>query len=302
MRHIVVGVAGTAVPEPAVCFAMEEAVRRRLPLEAVHAYDLPSMADLVVDLALQHAPRGRAAAESRLAAAVAAAREIVPGARTAQVRLSVAEGPPADCLVKRVPNAALIVVGARGGGPALRAARGSVSASVLHRSWAPVVVVPDTAPVVAHRFLSSRVVVALDGSPASLAALQWAVEQAREWGTELTPVVVSAMTGRVPAAFAEQAHDLVGAVSAAVRQAGGQSLQVRPHFLEGAAAPSLLSFVQPEDLLVTGSRGHGGVASLILGGTSTQLAELARCPVVVVREGQVRREVHQRIAHYQVGA
>jgi nucleotide-binding universal stress UspA family protein len=142
----------------------------------------------------------------------------------------------------------------------------------------------------------SRVVAALDGSPASLSALSWAVAQAQEWGSVLVPVTVSTLSGHPPAALLERSSDLTAAVWAAVRDAGGQSLDVQPHFLEGGAPRALLSFVEPEDLLVTGSRGRGGAASLLLGSSSTFLAEHAVCPVVVIREGQARRETHQRAA------
>lgn len=295
MRRVVVGVGDCpessepdAEPESSLVFAVEEAARRSLPLEVVHAVDLETSG-------------GLDDAEHRLAATVERALDRVPRGRSVARRLVVLEGPPADCLLSRVPSAAMVVVGTRGGGALRRGARGSVSAAVLHRSWAPVVVVPLGSPTVANRYLSSRVVVAVDGSPPSLAALQWGVAQAREWECELTPVVVSAVGGRVPAALASE-HDLTGAVARAVRECGGQSLDVCPHFLTGAPAPALLSFVTPEDLLVTGSRGRGGAATLLLGGTSTALAEHARCPVAVVREGQVRREVHQRLRRFQVGA
>lgn len=297
MRTIVVGVRGDAELDPAIDLAVEEAVRRRLPLEAVHCYEVPSYGEWPPVLQPARIRERREAAERVVADAVTHALERVPGGATAAVRTHVMEGNPADCLISLAPTAALMVVGTRGGGSLRRGLRGSVSAEVLHRSWAPVAIVPHTAPAVKDRWVRSRIVAALDGSPASLSALSWAVAQAQEWGSVLVPVTVSTLTGRAPAALMERTPDLAAAVWTAVREAGGQSLEVHPHFLEGSPPRALLSFVEREDLLVTGSRGRGGATSLLMGSTSTFLAEQAPCPVVVVREGQTRRETHQRARH-----
>jgi nucleotide-binding universal stress UspA family protein len=297
MRSIVVGVRGDAELDPSLDFAVEEAVRRRLPLEAVHCYEVTSYGEWPPVLQPARLREQREAADQLVAAALARAVERVPGGATADARAHVMEGDPADCLISLAPSAALMVVGTRGGGTLRRGLRGSVSAEVLHRSWAPVAIVPHTAPAVPDRWVRSRVVAALDGSPASLSALSWAVAQAYEWGSVLVPVTVSSLTGRAPVALMERTTDLAAAVWTAVREAGGQSLEVHPHFLEGSPPRALLSFVAPDDLMVTGSRGRGGATSLLMGSTSTFLAEQAACPVVVVREGQTRRETHQRARH-----
>lgn len=297
MRSIIVGVRGDAELEPALDFALEEAVRRRLPLEAVSCYEVAAYGDWPPVLSPGRLRERRDEAENAVHAALARAVDRVPGGQTASARAHVMEGEPADCLLSLAPTAALLVVGTRGGNALRRGLRGSVSAEVLHRSWAPVALVPRTTPAVADRWVRSRVVVAVDGSPASLSALAWAVAQAHEWGSVLVPVTVSTVTGRPPAALLERTPDLTAAVWTVVREAGGQSLEVHPHFLEGSPPRALQGFVEPEDLLVTGSRGRTGATSLLMGSTSTFLAEQACCPVVVVREGQARRETHQRARH-----
>jgi nucleotide-binding universal stress UspA family protein len=53
--------------------------------------------------------------------------------------------------------------------------------------------------------------------------------------------------------------------------------------VEGMAAQVLVDEAAGADLLVVGSRGHGGFAGLLLGSVSQQCAHHASCPVVIIR-------------------
>jgi nucleotide-binding universal stress UspA family protein len=55
---------------------------------------------------------------------------------------------------------------------------------------------------------------------------------------------------------------------------------------KGPAAPTLLDAAKDADLLVVGSRGHGGMAGLLLGSVSTACIHHAHCPVLVIRPRQ----------------
>ena len=60
------------------------------------------------------------------------------------------------------------------------------------------------------------------------------------------------------------------------------SFLVEPEVVTGHAGAVLLEMTRPGDVLVVGSRGRGGFRGLLMGSTSTQCAQHATCPVVVV--------------------
>lgn len=294
MRRVVVGIEATG-DESALDLALDEALRRRLPLEVVHVYQLPAYGDLTPFL-LPRLERLRPDAVAATEAAVARAVHRVTAAETVDVRVRVVEGRTADRLVEASQAAALVVLGRRGGGAVTRGLRGSVSSEVLHHCSAPVALVPPRTSRVVDRGTASRVVVGLDGSPASTTALTWAVAQALEWGSALVPVVVLSDRGALPAPLADRIeqgrHALAAEIWRRVRAAGGEALEAHPETPRGSPVHELLRVPTPEDLLVLGSRGRAAA----LRSTSVEVAERCAAPVVVVREGQARREIHRRVS------
>jgi nucleotide-binding universal stress UspA family protein len=139
-----------------------------------------------------------------------------------------------------------------------------------------------------------RIVVGVDGSDGSRAALQWAFELAQELGSELLlvsvwtppPIEIAPPFGSYPwgtdvdlSGAAEQA--LQGMLQSVV---GDQNhVKVKTQVASGNAAKVLIDLSQDADFLVVGSRGHGGFAGLLLGSVSQHVAAHASCPVVVVR-------------------
>jgi nucleotide-binding universal stress UspA family protein len=61
------------------------------------------------------------------------------------------------------------------------------------------------------------------------------------------------------------------------------AVSVRPVIRQGNAAQVLLDAADGADLLVVGSRGHGGFAEALLGSISQHCVHHARCPVVIIR-------------------
>jgi nucleotide-binding universal stress UspA family protein len=136
------------------------------------------------------------------------------------------------------------------------------------------------------------VVVGVDGSPGSLAALRFAAADAAARGTALRlvhaiswPADLMAAQAEYPVhvphprAFAE--HVIAEAVG--IVQAEYPSLTIDAHTVFGSAAAALLIEAEQAALVVVGSRGRGGFTGLLAGSTSTHVAVHAHGPVVVVR-------------------
>jgi nucleotide-binding universal stress UspA family protein len=171
---------------------------------------------------------------------------------------------------------------------------------------------------------AQRIVVGVDGSDGSLAALSWALDEARlrgatlhavlgwryhpSWVGEGTgsmfPMGYTSLGGMLPAAasppYTAQSTeaDLAAAASNVLDQAlseaverDGESSQSPPvnitrRVVEGHGAKVLLDEVSESDLLVVGSRGHGGFVGALLGSVSHHVVSQAPCPVVVVPRQQ----------------
>ncbi len=133
------------------------------------------------------------------------------------------------------------------------------------------------------------IVAGYDGSPGGEQALQWAVREARARRTALT--VCLAWAPAYLAAISESSVDDVarqrceeilehGVVYARLMLGSGA---VRPLLARGSAANVLRELSGTAEMVVVGSRGHGGVAGLKLGSVAWQVAVHGHGPVVMVR-------------------
>ncbi|MFJ5549495.1 universal stress protein [Streptomyces sp. NPDC093225] len=137
------------------------------------------------------------------------------------------------------------------------------------------------------------VVVAVDGSDHSLKALHWALPAARAAGTELVvahvlPDHTQLWQARREAVVGTPAEAAADPVEAYVREhvdADDELPPLRFESLTGEVAGALSARAAGAVMLVLGSRGRGGFASLLLGSTSRACATTAPCPVVVVPHG-----------------
>ncbi|HTU74073.1 MAG TPA: universal stress protein [Trebonia sp.] len=136
-----------------------------------------------------------------------------------------------------------------------------------------------------------RIVVGVDGSESSKAALRWAIRQAK-----LTDARVDAvMAWRYPSAYGLAAMagsevDLEGSARKDLIEILNEvsalepDVPVQPMVTEGHAAEVLVRAASGADLLVVGSRGHGAFTSTMIGSVSINCVLHARCPVLVLRD------------------
>jgi nucleotide-binding universal stress UspA family protein len=136
-----------------------------------------------------------------------------------------------------------------------------------------------------------RIVVGVDGSEPSLAALRWAVRQAEVTGATLEAVSAWKWSATdwgwetLPPSDYDPADEarrqLDKAISAVLTP--GDVIEVGRSVVEGYAAPVLEALSKTADLVVVGSHGHGEFVGLLLGSVSEHCVTHCHCPVVVIR-------------------
>jgi nucleotide-binding universal stress UspA family protein len=204
--------------------------------------------------------------------------------------LVVVQSSAGPALVEAGRDASLIAVGTRGRGAVADTLLGSVSSHVVANSTVPVAVVPEAAPLGRP---NRHVVVGVDGSPNSVQALRWAIENCLSteqsdvveaihvWSHHVTAIPEPYM---VPSEYSENEAKLT--LDRVVDEAStgmdiGQHDVVRT--LEYGDPRSVLrGLVDRADLVILGARGHRGVAHLLLGSVTTGLVHQPLITTVVV--------------------
>lgn len=144
-----------------------------------------------------------------------------------------------------------------------------------------------------------EILVATDGSRAASAALDEAISLAAATGSGVTAITVwRALQGDFGLAFpdtamlteildTERVHAEV-TLGDAVARAAGAGVSARSHLTTGDPAEQICRYAEAIDarLIVIGTRGHGMMASLLLGSVSHAVIRGAPCPVIVVRESE----------------
>ncbi len=142
------------------------------------------------------------------------------------------------------------------------------------------------------------IIVGVDGSEHSRRALRWALREAARHQLPLTLMTVRHGTVR-PAtevywpvlehpdnrADEESTRKAVRAlVDEVATETGETAPEVTVTVATGNPAEELIRAAQGADMLVVGSHGRGGFATLLMGSVSSQVVHHASCPVVVIRE------------------
>ncbi|WP_255512659.1 universal stress protein [Kribbella steppae] len=286
-RPVLVGVDGSVSAQGALAWAAAEASSRHCPLRIVHTFSWPVTGNLLgmtfagdLNIGLQ------SAAEWILTEAKAHARELAPNIK---VIADLFVGPAAPTLLNEAQSADLVVVGSRGVGGFRGLLVGSVSATVAAHSPCPVVVVHP------HRDGSAfpaspigQIVVGVDGSEISTAAIRFAFQQAARRHIGII-AVHAAMRSRqhptlsVPAHIVDQIDRQLFAEAMQSKRVLFPAIDVRTKLVHGHPAQALIDSSAGAELVVVGSHGRGGFAGMLLGSVSQAVLQHAACPVAVVR-------------------
>ena len=287
-----VGVDGSDCSARALDWALAEGAVRGTEVEVVQAW-MPGVTVTPIGSPNREDPgvaemRAKEVLEEMVDTAVARAGDHQPPALTR----TLLHGPGATVLEDRAADAALLVVGSHGLGLLAGALFGSVSEHCVLRAKLPVTVIPHVRETPHH---DRRVVVGVDGSECSYAALQWAIDEA---GWRDAPLVVvhtwwlplslgswgAVDMLRVRHDCSEDAHELLrtmtdGLLGRATRQPRSVDLLA----VESRPGNMLLQISQGADLLVVGAHGRNGMRRLV-GSVSRHALHHAVCPVTVVKE------------------
>lgn len=137
------------------------------------------------------------------------------------------------------------------------------------------------------------ILIAVDGSPSAQEAVDFGLELAAEQHATATFVLVVPAVDILPAGgFGvtvpvphQPVEDESAPLDAAREQAEQQGVRVHTRLLKGDPADEIVAYADliDADLIVVGSRGHGTLASALLGSVSRGILREARRPVLVVR-------------------
>jgi nucleotide-binding universal stress UspA family protein len=143
--------------------------------------------------------------------------------------------------------------------------------------------------------VSGRIVVGIDGSDGAQRALEWAVEEARlrdatlvvVYGWQVPPIVTGSGPFDAPVVLEQETLEAVerNAEDGVERQLGDvdtSGIDVQRRIEPRPPVDLVLEAATGADLVVLGTRGHGGFTGLLLGSVSQQVAHHAPCPVVIV--------------------
>lgn len=290
-QPIVVGVDGSDSARNAALWAADEAAARQVPLRLVHAVVTspfaytggPAIPQSYFDAMGNDGRRQLIEVEKAI-------RHAHPNL-TVEADLQMAD--PVPMLIAESDNARLVVLGSRGLGGFTGIVVGSTAIALVAHAHCPVAVIRERAAADTVQ-TDGPVVVGVDGSPASESALAMAFDEASVRGAELVAVHTwIELPSDQAYAYAHQFFDNWAALETreeevlAERLAGWQEkypdVTVRRVVTRDPPVRGLLDRAAHAQLLVVGSRGHGGIRGMALGSTSQALIYHATCPLLIVR-------------------
>ncbi len=286
--RLLVGVDGTEGSVEALRWAAHEAARRSCPLHVMTCAELP----VAVEAGLIGSGSATGSAMDSIVSEYEAVNQrgvnlVRSFGLDVEVTGETVLGAPAYALVGASHPDDMIVIGATSHPGRLTEVLGSVATVVSHRAHCPVVVVHGTDRKDANL---GRIAVGVDGSACGEAAVTWAVEEALRCGAELILVHGWTYPYHTPrstnaAARDDMKLDAMRTLEATARIVKEHAPSLRCHSIisEQSPAKAIIDAAKEADLLVVGSRGHGGFTALLLGSVSRTVLQHSPVPVAVVR-------------------
>jgi nucleotide-binding universal stress UspA family protein len=283
---IVVCIDGSAASDAAVAWATREAIMRHLRITLMHAVP-PVVVGWPVGQVYADMPGWQQENGQHV---VDQARKTLSAnlgdSELAEIHTEMAYSSVVPALIDASKDARMIVAGSEGLGALGRLLLGSVTTALLHHAHCPVAVIHSDEGAIPNS--DAPVLVGIDGSPASEAAIALAFDEASRRGVELMALHAWSDVGVFPMLGMDwRDSEAKGQEILAERLAGWQEQypDVRVERLLFCDKPSrwLLQESERAQLVVVGSHGRGGFAGMLLGSVSSHVAQSATVPVVVVR-------------------
>jgi nucleotide-binding universal stress UspA family protein len=283
---VVVGIDGTTHSDAALEWAVRYAATHRRPLLLVHAAGVPTVYESFAGPTENRKElriAGRRTTDRALGLVTLQAPEL-------EVRIHMALGSPKDVISGSLEGAHMLVLGSRGRGSLASFVLGSVSRGLSSHAPCPVAIIRPVMARMEDGAYSGRIVVGVDGTETSQAALGMAFELAASQGRELAVLHAWGHGGvqgdlasiETRAALIEE-HKLVVAESLAGYAEKYPDVPVTQHHADREPGHALVAASHDAETVVVGARGRHDSAAVLFGSVSRHVVEHACCPVIVVR-------------------